>query len=413
MEPFYEIWPDDLPQFATVPPDLTQCQVEHPIFNELSAISEAHTEPSSEYIIPGLFCNSPLESVSRLDFDGDWHFLDATTLSSLAPDVSQTSSAPSPPQFTVGTWEFPSAVCQSRAATVGSLESDKHVCGHDGCGKTFRQIGNLRRHQRYHETPRWACSTCGSRFRFNKDLQRHINTQHVCSHLRVLKCSNSTCSFETVRKDSLLRHIRSKHDGNATLMAAAQVSSSLSSDDASGSHTTIVIESEAVFGVPSTSSADTHTSELEVHRSDHDRTQTIRIENEPLGKITTSSSLHPPDLSTATTMFLGSWLEHNESRVETQQDLRELSRLTDLTVHETRTWLSNARARLNLNTFECPDCGKMFKSQLAESAKSNLERHRRTACSGNVATPAIPCKICGKTFSRPDSLRLHERKFHP
>jgi hypothetical protein len=125
--------------FHSVSLILISVWIQYPICNGPSAISEAHTDPSSEC----LFYNSTLESVSHLDYNDERHFLDAMSSPS-APGVSQTSSTPSPFQFTVSTWEFPSVACSSRAATVGSLESDKHVCDYNGCGKIFRQIGNLR-----------------------------------------------------------------------------------------------------------------------------------------------------------------------------------------------------------------------------------------------------------------------------
>jgi hypothetical protein len=73
------------------------------------------------------------------------------------------------------------------------------------------------KHAKKHNLP-FQCSHisgCTSRFRYNKDLQRHCDTQH--STARVWYCPHTTCKYSRgeskifKRKDNFDRHIRTVH----------------------------------------------------------------------------------------------------------------------------------------------------------------------------------------------------------
>jgi hypothetical protein len=73
------------------------------------------------------------------------------------------------------------------------------------------------KHAKKHDLP-FRCSHisgCTSRFRYNKDLQRHCDTQH--STARVWYCPHPTCKYSRgeskifKRKDNFDRHIRTVH----------------------------------------------------------------------------------------------------------------------------------------------------------------------------------------------------------
>ena len=59
---------------------------------------------------------------------------------------------------------------------------------------------------------RFECVTCGSRFRWNGALNRHLRTH---TGERPYKCSH--CDMTFTQSCSLLRHKRSKHSGPCTV----------------------------------------------------------------------------------------------------------------------------------------------------------------------------------------------------
>ncbi|KAF1974531.1 hypothetical protein BU23DRAFT_636123 [Bimuria novae-zelandiae CBS 107.79] len=62
-------------------------------------------------------------------------------------------------------------------------------------------------------------------------------------------------------------------------------------------------------------------------------------------------------------------------------------------------------------TYDCHKCGKPF---TALSGQGNISRHLKHHCKAthNSHREKLECKRCGKTFTRPDALKKHNKVYH-
>ncbi|RPB07732.1 hypothetical protein P167DRAFT_392555 [Morchella conica CCBAS932] len=88
-----------------------------------------------------------------------------------------------------GAFEFPSklplhigddqaSVADSGSSGSGSADSNKHVCGFEGCKKAFKFLSKLRDHARSHEAPAFPCPVCNQKFKQSRILKKHLFRIH-------------------------------------------------------------------------------------------------------------------------------------------------------------------------------------------------------------------------------------------
>lgn len=97
----------------------------------------------------------------------------------------------------------------------GPIVCDYPGCRHFANGKTFKTLGELRKHWKTHapksERP-FGCHVrgCEHRFLWEKDLKRHVRVVHDKVKVRCPHCDEELC-----REDDLSRHIASVHNRHA------------------------------------------------------------------------------------------------------------------------------------------------------------------------------------------------------
>ncbi|KAH8691519.1 hypothetical protein BGW36DRAFT_53950 [Talaromyces proteolyticus] len=79
----------------------------------------------------------------------------------------------------------------------------------DICQATYARPGDLNRHLKKHTRP-YECDECGSRFGLRSDLDRHRRALHrsIVTN-RTYSCSMLGCTRSYIRKDHLIRHMKS------------------------------------------------------------------------------------------------------------------------------------------------------------------------------------------------------------
>jgi hypothetical protein len=88
----------------------------------------------------------------------------------------------------------------------------KWRCLHEGCGKSFKRLSHLRRHEIVHralqERTRYLCSEpgCTKHYSTKYDLAAHIRQVH--KGMQPFKCTVKGCCRRFVRKESLEKHLQ-------------------------------------------------------------------------------------------------------------------------------------------------------------------------------------------------------------
>lgn len=94
----------------------------------------------------------------------------------------------------------------------GDMEDRKFRCEFEGCHKTFKRSGHLKRHHLVHLHPsqrqRYPCpkSTCNKHYSTKYDLAAHLRQAH--EGVELLKCTFKNCSRRFVRQESLDKHLK-------------------------------------------------------------------------------------------------------------------------------------------------------------------------------------------------------------
>ena len=114
-----------------------------------------------------------------------------------------------------GQKKFKCRICDMKFTVKCSLENHLRthtgetpfVCEHPGCGKSFKQVGDLGKHKRVHtgEKP-YSCTECNKEFIEQGNMLKHIRSVHL--KLRPHKCSFCKAAFSMKKNldDHILRH---------------------------------------------------------------------------------------------------------------------------------------------------------------------------------------------------------------
>ncbi|KAL6731604.1 hypothetical protein Aduo_002449 [Ancylostoma duodenale] len=78
------------------------------------------------------------------------------------------------------------------------------------CNKSFYCVTDLVRHTKVHEPPNEVCQTCGARFRWKKQLDKHVLTHSENTLERPYLCHICNSTYQTGH--GLTRHLSRKHD---------------------------------------------------------------------------------------------------------------------------------------------------------------------------------------------------------
>ncbi|RCN32691.1 zinc finger, C2H2 type [Ancylostoma caninum] len=78
------------------------------------------------------------------------------------------------------------------------------------CNKSFYCVTDLVRHTKVHEPPNEVCPTCGARFRWKKQLDKHVLTHSENTLERPYLCHICNSTYKTGH--GLTRHLSRKHD---------------------------------------------------------------------------------------------------------------------------------------------------------------------------------------------------------